>query len=344
MLTAEISTADTLVLDRFMNKQKPTIERETKPSTETANTPASTGTAWSKAPLLDNTNVLKALDAKLAISIGGLKADKITLGAMKVATSLSNGNLSINIPKFDFYGGTATTSVSVQPLGEHSLRISKNASVNNADIGEFLRHAAEFDRLDGRGNLTLSFTTQGISQDDFVNQLNGNGTLALKNGSIKGFNLAEIVRDAQEIVKSVKNKDITANMGNSASGAETDFSSLNASYTVNKGIINNPDLALQAPLLNLTGSGTVNLPQQTVNYRLKPTIVGSIEGEGRTQKTTGGLAIPMRVSGTFEQLKFTPDAQGLVQEVIKDPKGTLKNMEDNVRGLRDDVKSLFKGL
>jgi hypothetical protein len=72
--------------------------------------------------------------------------------------------------------------------------------------------------------------------------------------------------------------------------------------------------------------------------------VGSIEGEGRTQKTTGGLAIPMRVSGTFEQLKFTPDAQGLVQEVIKDPKGTLKNMEDNVRGLRDDVKSLFKGL
>lgn len=338
-LTADISTADTLVLDRFLNKDKPSVSREQKVATGTESE-----SKWSNEPLLADVSALKAMDADLKMNIGGVKAGKVTLGAMKIAALLNNGHLSATLPEFGFYGGTAATNLSIQAIGDDSLRISKNATVTNADLGKFLSDAYGFERLSGRGNLKLSVNTQGISELDFISRLGGSGTFSLQNGAIKGFNLANVVRDTQAIVKSVQDKTITADMGSTAPAAQTDFSSLNGSYTIAQGVITNPDLVLKAPLLDVAGSGTVDLPQQTVNYRLKPTIVGSIEGENRTQAIKGGLTIPVRVSGSFDQLKFTPDAENLIQEIAKDPKGTMENLEDNVRGLRDDVKSLFKGL
>lgn len=334
-ITAELSTADTLVMDDLLSREKPSISRE-----QSANTASAAG--WSNAPLLADTSALKTVDADVTLSLGGIKAQNITIGAVRAMAQLKNGNLAVQLPSFPLYEGSASADVTVTTLSAHSLRLHKKASLKGVAIGRLLSDAYAFDRLSGKGDMEIDLTMQGISVRDFMNSLNGSGKVALNNGAIKGFNLASILRDARSIVKSVQDKTITAQMGDSATTAQTDFSSLSGSFRSANGIINNSDFALKAPLLDVTGNGTVNLPQRSVDYRLKPKIVGSIEGENRTQETAGGVTVPLRVSGNFEQLRFTPDASGLVQDITKDPKSALKGMEQNVRGLRDDLKSLFK--
>lgn len=338
LITADLSSTDTLVLDNYIAQDKPAPSGQAK-----GDAPAKSE-GWSTEPVMADISALKAVDADIALRIGGLKYEKMTLGALAAKATLKNGTLNASIPEFAFYGGKAAANATVQATSANSLAIRKDATISNADIGQFLRDAADFDRLEGKGDLKFAISTAGVSTRDFVSRLDGNGALSLQNGAIRGFNLAETVREARALVQSVKNKDFTASLQSGTNDAvRTDFAAFSGSFTIDKGVVSNRDLNLQAPLLTVTGEGTVNLPQQSVDYRLRPTVVGSLEGEGRAQEASGELSIPMRVTGTFDALKFTPDASGLVQDAIRDPKGTVKDLEKNFKGLEKDVKSLFKG-
>lgn len=342
-LTASLSTADIIKLDDFLPKDKPSVKA---PSKDDAPVNSVNSQGWSDSPLLSNNDMLTAADADITLNIGGIKADKLVLGAMQISAALKNGTLTTRIPEFAFYGGKASANATVKPVNSNGLSIQKNVTAQDADIGQFLRDAYDFKRLSGRGNLQLALATQGISIKDFVSTLGGNGEFRLQNGAIRGFNLAETVREARSFVQRVKNKDFTANMRSedAPDAVKTDFSAFSASFTMDKGVATNKDLSLQAPLLTVTGEGTVDIPRKTVDYRLRPTVVGSIEGEGRAQETSGGLTIPMRVTGSFDALKFTPDAESAIENAIRNPKEAVKDLENNVRGLRDDMKSLFNGL
>lgn len=342
LITADMASSDVLTLDDFMPQDEPTIRPPQKDAPQTGINAA----GWSNEPIMADTSALKAVDADIALSIGGIKAEKIVLGAMQIRATLKNGLLTARVPDFPFYGGTAKAGAVVQAIGDNRLSLRKDATISNANIGQFLSDAYDFDRLAGKGDVSMDFSTRGSSVQDFVNALDGSGRFLLRNGAIRGFNLAETVREARTLVQSVKNKDFTADMRSEVAEdtVKTDFAELSGSFTINSGILSNRDLSLKAPLMTVTGQGTVDIPRKTVDYRLRPTLVGSIEGEGRTQQTQGGLTIPMRVTGNFDALKFTPDASGLVEEAIKNPEGTVENLEENFKGLRDDVKSLFKGL
>src|SRR5690606_26445407 len=60
-----------------------------------AESPATGDAGWSTEPLMTDTSALRSVDAQLALSIGGLKADKVTLGAMAIEAALRNGTASI---------------------------------------------------------------------------------------------------------------------------------------------------------------------------------------------------------------------------------------------------------
>lgn len=338
-ITLELISTDTLVLSGLTAHPGGNT-----PITRTGTEEKLEGSGWSKEPLISNTSFLTAADADISIKMGGLKLDNVALGAFQANARLANGTLRFSIPEASFYGGKGQISAEIGASGKTGLRISQNLQLNGANVGLFLRDAFAFDRLDGAGNLKLNISTRGDSEHDFVSNLDGNGSLSLENGAIRGFNLAETVRDVRSFVASVKNPDIAADMQSTDEAVKTDFSKFSGSFTIDRGILTNPDLALKAPLLDATGKGTVDIPQKTVDYRLRPTLVGSLEGESRTQQTSGGLTIPVRVTGTFDRLKFSPDAESAVEKLLTDPEGGIKDLEQNVKGLRDDMKSLFKGL
>src|SRR3546814_2027695 len=102
--------------------------------------------------------------------------------------------------------------------------------------------------------------------------------------------------------------------------ATTDFAELSGTFTIDKGIVTNKDLSLVAPLVRMTGEGQIPLPPRTVDYVVKPKLVGSIEGQGGASELAG-VTVPIKVSGPWSDISYKPDLEGMLKDQVKDQIG-----------------------
>ena len=147
-----------------------------------------------------------------------------------------------------------------------------------------LTDAADFDQLEGKGDLNISVTGAGSSQAAIVRSLGGSGGFVFRDGAIKGFNLAAMLRKVE-----------TAFLNSGASVAQqTDFSELSGTFKISKGIVSNSDLFMASPLFRVTGKGTADMPKRTVDYRVNPKAVADARGQGGDTAITG-IAAPVLI-------------------------------------------------
>jgi AsmA protein len=172
-------------------------------------------------------------------------------------------------------------------------------SLSGVAIGPLLRDAAQKDLLEGKGNVALNVTTQGNLVSALKKALNGKAQLALKDGAVKGIDLAGAVR-------TVKSKFGGKDAEGTASRTEkTDFSELTASFDIKDGIAHNDDLSLKSPFIRVTGVGDVNISANSLDYVVKTSIVGSMAGQGGKELgELKGFTVPVRVFGPFAGLKY----------------------------------------
>jgi AsmA protein len=98
---------------------------------------------------------------------------------------------------------------------------------------------------------------------------------------------------------------------------KTDFAELAGTYTIKSGILSNQDLELKSPLLRVAGKGTVDLPQQTVNYRVEPKAVASTTGQGGASEASG-IMVPVIIEGPWSNLSYKPDLAAAVGGVARE--------------------------
>ena len=55
-----------------------------------------------------------------------------------------------------------------------------------------------------------------------------------------------------------------------------------------------------------------------MNYLARISVVATLEGQGGADLSSlKGITIPLRISGPFDSLKFTPDAAALARGLVK---------------------------
>ncbi len=269
-----------------------------------------------------------------------LKADKILLndvefGKAALTAVLNQGQLKLSLAELQAYEGVIKGDVTASAANP-VLTLGGALNIANVQVGDYLQQAHKSKRVTGQLDGTVQFTGAGQSQKQIVSSLNGKGNILLKDGAVRGFNLANIVQN----VGTMLGKNMAEN-----SGEETKFSAASASFTMAQGIISNNDLKMEAPLLNVTGAGTVDLPKRYINYKVVPEVVGTLKGQGR--EAAQGLQVPVVIQGPFEKLSYRPDAGGVVKDILQDPsqaKEKLKSIEDSVRGIRDSLKGETRAL
>ena len=102
----------------------------------------------------------------------------------------------------------------------------------------------------------------------------------------------------------------------------------------------NDDLTLQAPALRVDGSGRVNLPKRTVNYRLEPTAAATLKGQGG-KRDVAGLLVPVIIKGPWDDLTYTPDLTDIARRALEDPEALQQQLEglgDQADGIKDALK------
>ena len=161
--------------------------------------------------------------------------------------------------------------------------------------------------------------------------------MSLKDGAVKGMNLADIARSARSLVGMRSTEQ-------GVSGTEkTDFSELSASFVIANGIAVNKDLDAKSPYVRLKGEGSINLVANSVDYVAKPTLAATSTGQGgREAKDVAGITVPVRISGPFDALKYRPDFGAIAQEAMKSKIGT--QVEQTGTRAVEQVKDRLKGL
>ena len=272
---------------------------------------------------------LNALDANIVIRSSGLKANDITLGANQFTVNLKDAVASLSMDKFAAYKGNGKGKVTINAK-QPPYKIATNFSLNAIDAQPLLRDAASFDKLMGKGSLNWDLTTSGNSQKSFINALSGTLAFEFADGAVKGANIAEMVRKGKELIK--------GNFGAVSEGLDTgfddseqtDFSVLSGTFDFTNGVGKNTDLSMLSPLIRITGSGNVDLPMTTVNYRLVTGIVDSLEGQGTTDSSTG-FKIPVRIKGPFHDVNISLDASKAAEDKIKEK--AKDKIKDKLKGL-----------
>lgn len=278
-------------------------------------------------------SALNSIKAKVSLTVGSILYQKIKLDKTTINADLNDGSLKLNIPSMELYGGSAKVNSTLNSSGA----FTKQTNVSNVNIGELLGDATDNHRLVGTLNADTSLTGKLTSVQGMMQTLGGNGSIKITNGAIKGVDLKNMVNN------------IKSAFTNTDSSQQTAFSELGGTFTINQGVITNNDLALKSDLLKLAGKGTINLAQQTIQYRLSPAVVSTVKnGDG---SATSGLEVPIIITGSLDNPHYIPDVAGLVENTIANPaalKNTVKTLKDGFKNGgkagADDLKAGIGGV
>src|SRR5258706_1173451 len=255
-------------------------------------------------------SALKALNLKGDLKIDQLIASNVKLEKVHLGVKAAGGKVDAEPLTADLYQGKLSGAASANA---NTNRFALKADLAGVAIGPLLRDALNNDLLEGRGNVALDVQTGGATASAMKKTLSGNANLALRDSSLKGVNLGELLRKA----RSLRGSNPPAEQG--ATAAErTDFTELAASFVIRNGVAHNDDLSAKSPLLRLAGSGDIHIRAHSIDYLIKASVVASSSGQGgKDLAELRGITVPVKVTGALDAPRFRADLGATVGNAVK---------------------------
>jgi AsmA protein len=272
---------------------------------------------WSTAPL--DLTTLGLLDAQAKLSVAGLRYADLKVEASELTVALKDRVLKTNFDELRLYQGSGTGFITVDGTGSQAV-IGSNFTLSGIAAEPLLKDAAGIDWLAGTGDIKLAVSGAGASEAAIVSSLNGKSEFAVRDGALIGFNLAGAMRALGE--GRVPDFDTSPS-------EKTDFSTLTGTFNITNGIAQNDDALLQSPLLRATGAGSINLPNRSLDYTVRPKVVASLSGQGG-ESNLSGIEVPLHITGSWDDPNVqadiagalnSPGAMDTVKEIGKQFKG-----------------------
>lgn len=285
---------------------------------------------WSSEQL--NLTLLGVVDGKARIKLRKLRFKNISVGQSSVDLAVKNRAMQATFNDVALYEGHGRGVLTLDGSAG-TANVGANFNLDSVSALPFLKDAANFGWVAGNANVKLQLAANGASQLQLIENLNGTAGFQFSNGAIVGFNLPGALRGLSQ-----------GNFGalRTSPTEKTDFSALAATFSITNGVAQNQDLQLVSPLLRVTGGGSVQMPQRTVDYTVKPKLIASLEGQGGGDAQVSSIEVPVRITGSWDKPSYRPDLQG----VLADPNKTMdaiKNIGKKLKGKNSDeiVDSVF---
>lgn len=251
---------------------------------------------------------------------------------MRLSLNGANGHFAVDPLHFTLAGGQVREQASLN-AAVYPARWTESLHVTNIRVGPVLKALADTDILDGTLQMDTKLKARGLLPDTALKSLSGRGNITLRNGRIKGFNIAATLRK----------------LGNplAASGPkETDFAQMSGSFTVKHGIARNDDLFLASPLLRVTGRGEVDMVKKQLDYHIKPTLTASLPGAGGGKiAVRKGLSVPLHIRGPLNAPRISPEisASTILENVGGIAGSATEGAGKAVKGVGKGVQGVLGG-
>jgi AsmA protein len=254
---------------------------------------------WSDKPF--SLEWLNFFDAEMQVSARELAVDRFRLAPVSVAAILTRGLLTGGVSKTGVYGGEAQGVVAVDVSNadqKHALRLD----LVGVRAHPLLTDVASFSALDGRMQARIDVRGRGGSPREILSGLNGAVDVSVKDGEIRSVNIAKMIRSVGAGIVSGWQKD---------TAEKTDLTELSAFFRLEHGLASTSDFRLLGPLVRVTGTGTADIGAKTLQFRVEPKLVLSLEGQGGAADPLG-IAVPVMVQGTWGAPRIYPDVAGIL--------------------------------
>lgn len=247
----------------------------------------------------------------LALDIGSLESAGLQIQNFHSSLHLDAEQLQAEAIRMQLYDGQASGRAVLhsgsRPKWEATLDFS------NIQIKPLLQDAFRFNHLSGRGNASFQIGADGLNRSEWHTTLAGQGKIQLDNGAWQGINLANLLNKpanlpAQSLIR--YNAD-----------SSTPFRHFSIEASVENGIGTTPRLSLSSDSLNLSGQGSFDIRNNTLNYAV-------LASAGH------GLWLPLKIGGNINRPNFALDYQRIT--------GNLQTPEQKQRALQDVLQQQWQ--
>lgn len=280
-------------------------------------------------------SALRGIDARGNVKIGELQVSGVRMSNVKLDMKADRGKLDVSPFSAALYRGSASGALSLNAEGN---RIAFRQTLADIDILPLLKDVADKEILEGRGTLALDLSTAGATVGALKKALDGSASLKLRDGAIRGINLAKSLREAKARLSGGDSA-----VQKASATEKTDFSELSASFRIEDGIARNNDLQASSPFMRLAGAGTVDIPASSLDYLARVTLAATSKGQdGRAAADLRGLTVPVRLYGPFASLDYKIEFGDLLKEATRGQIDAQKQkLQDKAR---EKVGDKLKGL
>jgi AsmA protein len=238
---------------------------------------------------------LRALDLNGTLTIGSLTAQGLQAGQIEIKVQAGDGQLRVDQRVGRLYEGSSTSQVKLDVSGA-TPQLAMTQSLEGVQASPLLVDLTGQDRLDGTARLSANLSSRGNTVGALRGAMQGNLDFRFDDGAIKGVNIAKLIRDAQARLEGEA-------VPQTDEPLKTDFTVLEGNATVQGNLAENTFLELKSPLLRVQGKGTADLQEEFLDYRVKATLVKSLEGQGgKGLQDLTGVPIPVRYQGRFDEI------------------------------------------
>lgn len=265
-------------------------------------------TGWDTTPI--DYAGLGRVDADLHVTADEIRIRKFDLGQTDLHLVLADSHLKLDLAKLNAYGGHGSGMVTIAGPGPRAA-MTLAFDLAGIQIQPLLEDSTSFDRLSGNAGWTTALATMGGNERELIGNLKGTGALRLVNGSLRGFNLVQMLSNPVG--------DLTQPHGS------TTIEHMTGSYVVANGVVTNHDLDVKSGNLSASGAGTVDLPARSLDYRLEPRL---------------GVAIPIRINGPWNALHYRMDMD-VVKTLSTLGGKPVDAVKQGVGGTASKLKGLF---
>lgn len=271
---------------------------------------------WSDEPI--DLSALGLFDSEVRVGFDHIIWHDMTTGAGQINVAVKSKAARITLDDIQLYDGRARGIVTID-AATPDLVVGANMLTEGVSALPFLKGIADFDWISGRARIALAFAGRGATERQIVGTLNGKTDITVADGALMGLNFANIVGN---IGKGKLGLDRSPN-------EKTEFSEFAASAQITNGIARNDDLRLTSAQIRATGAGTIDLPQRSMDYVLRPKVTNGIGA---------GIDVPLKITGSIDKPTVTPELASInpqqavqaIQEAAKTPAG--REIQDTIKG------------
>ena len=249
---------------------------------------------------------LRKLNLTGDVVFESLKVYGLTFNHLKLAGSADRGEIKVRPVTSGFYEGHLTGSLNLKAESK-SLSAAVNLDAEAFQIGPFLNDGLSKEYLRGVTDFKAELTSFGATDTDLLRNLGGRMRLRIGEGSYRLFGLGSGGTDSKG-----KTHEQTA---------RTNYDSLSASFTVQRGVFSTSDFVMKGNVVSATGKGQFSLADESVEMLFNAVLVATPN-------------VPIRVYGNlYDPSVALPPGKLLgntVEDILGIPAKSFKILKDLV--------------